>query len=315
MRNSHHSLSKRIACVDELRIIGSIGIVWFHAMLPGAGIGHAGLLVFIIFAVVFAPSGVAWRDAGSVIGKRSRRILIPWILWCAIYAALRITSSIVSEEPPLGWIQINMLLYGTWTHLWFLPYIFSVNSVMILWTAGESFIAVRRGAMACLAIAILLPTCFMHSTQFSSLGAPFGEWVYAAPALGFGLLLWLVRRSRSYACIFFMAGLILFCLGVFRCSDGRIWQVGIGVTVAVFPFVLIKSTENTMVEYLGKLSMGVYLVHPIFLAMLFEPFELHHIGLQVVAVTVVIIMSFGASALMNIYCPILLGGLVRKHEV
>lgn len=45
--------SVRYGDIDRLRFVGALGIVWFHVGAPGAAVGHAALLVFMMLLVYF----------------------------------------------------------------------------------------------------------------------------------------------------------------------------------------------------------------------------------------------------------------------
>ncbi|MEO1235184.1 MAG: acyltransferase family protein [Planctomycetota bacterium] len=126
--------SPRYPLLDALRVVAMLDIVAVHVghryLLEGIG-----LPVFIITAVALAtrrPRLPAWHTLGAAAGKRARRVLVPWLVWTAVFAVTRAWSGLRSDESTVaGSFYPWMVVSGTSIHLWFLPFIFVAEMAVL----------------------------------------------------------------------------------------------------------------------------------------------------------------------------------------
>lgn len=125
--------SSRLVGLDAARVLATLGIVWVHVSeIQGVAakwtaLGRFGTSFYIMAAVFFAArSRLRHPDASTadLAKKRARRLLLPYVLWCAVYATFYLSTMI-----PQGYSAADVALYwgpafGTAPHLWFLPFAF-----------------------------------------------------------------------------------------------------------------------------------------------------------------------------------------------
>ena len=120
-------MNSRNGLLDYGRLIAVLGIVWFHAGAPGARVAYAGLPFFLVLLALPSQSGLL---------KRAQRLLVPFVIWSAIYALVFTVHSIRVGADPFIWWRPYSVLSGTSIHLWFLPYAFAVSVVAPLLRGG-----------------------------------------------------------------------------------------------------------------------------------------------------------------------------------
>lgn len=125
--------SSRVPGLDAARVLATFGIVWVHtAEIQGQEptlntLGRFGTSFYILAAVFFAarshitrPSTRTWDVARG----RARRLLIPYVLWCAIYATFYFCTMYPQGHPISAITRYWGPFFGTAPHLWFLPFAF-----------------------------------------------------------------------------------------------------------------------------------------------------------------------------------------------
>src|SRR5689334_12933810 len=79
--------------IELLRLIASLGVIWFHMeSVPFKLVGFAGLVFFLMTAAIFQAGGAQREKWIPYLRKRAFRLLIPWVAWFAIYAVLNIAT-------------------------------------------------------------------------------------------------------------------------------------------------------------------------------------------------------------------------------
>jgi len=131
----------RILAIDAGRLIATSGIVWVHVseaqgLSPRlAALGRFGTSFYIVAAVLMSalPFFKAQdRAPFDVIRSRARRLLIPFALWSAIYAAFYLGTMLPQGYPLAEVISLWGPLAGTAPHLWFLPFAFLASALTAL---------------------------------------------------------------------------------------------------------------------------------------------------------------------------------------
>lgn len=102
----------RTGSVDLLRFLGAVGIIQFHCAITGVWFGLAALPMFIMLLV--------YLGAGRPLKAPFDRLLIPWLAWSGIYAALKVAQSLLTCSAIMDEFAPWMILTGTSIHLWFL---------------------------------------------------------------------------------------------------------------------------------------------------------------------------------------------------
>lgn len=125
--------SSRVPGLDAARVLATFGIVWVHtAEIQGQDpalctLGRFGTSFYILAAIFFAARSHITRPKTTtlqVARARARRLLIPYVLWCAIYAAFYFSTMYPQGHPVAVITRYWGPLFGTAPHLWFLPFAF-----------------------------------------------------------------------------------------------------------------------------------------------------------------------------------------------
>lgn len=228
----------RNGLVDYCRFIAALGIVWFHTDAPGERLAYIAVPFFVL--LLSLPSRASLAD-------RARRLLVPFVVWSGIYAALRMSSALHSGEDLFGWWQPSMVLTGTSIHLWFLPFAFLVAVVAPVLRKTKAVLVLpvlAAGALAAGALALL----------GGPLAYPWYQWSFGLiPALvGFAYvqtgLLALVPLIASYA-----------VLEVFSPAPDNITILA-GSALAMLALA-IKIRPTGLSEWCARVSMWIYLSH------------------------------------------------------
>lgn len=125
--------SSRVPGLDAARVLATFGIVWVHtAEIQGQDpaivtIGRFGTSFYILAAVFFAARSHIKRPQTRTVDvarSRARRLLVPYVLWCGIYAVFYFCTMYPQGYPVAQITRYWGLLFGTAPHLWFLPFAF-----------------------------------------------------------------------------------------------------------------------------------------------------------------------------------------------
>jgi len=252
--------SKQNALVDYGRFAASIGIVLFHSKLPGASIGLAALPLFTIFFCYFGIVSNRKATFEDSISERNARLMVPWYFWCAVYGAAKLAEVLVSGRPLQSEFSWFMLGTGTSIHLWFLPFAFLLSLVQY-WFVWPYRLSPNTFTVLSVVFFGLSLACFSIGPE-TQLAPPWAQWLYVIPPAIFGILLALVRGSRSKLVI--VAGLAASVAGtalLFQWTHGLL-QFAVSAAVAA-PLLLNYLPSTALSSALGRATMGVYLVHPL----------------------------------------------------
>jgi hypothetical protein len=125
--------SDRIVAIDAGRLVATFAIVWVHVseaqgLAPRlSALGRFGTSFYIVSAVMMTalPSfRPVPKPAQQVIRARAKRLLVPFLLWSAIYAAFYLGTMVPQGYSIDQVISLWGPLAGTAPHLWFLPFAF-----------------------------------------------------------------------------------------------------------------------------------------------------------------------------------------------
>lgn len=252
--------------VELLRVLSILGIIWFHIEgLPYRRAGFSGLIAFVLVLVVLAGRFPENTTLKVFLIKRSRRILLPWIFWFAIYSCL----NVVNGRPPLqsaGGL-ISSILAGPWIGLWFLPFAFLVS--FLSWAVAR----IPYGAFSWGKFILLLSLSFLglHVAQtfreLETTTKPWGQWLHAAPAipLGMAVTIALHRRSNWPAILGICLIPVLYAVTSRYSDPGLALPYMIAAPCTLLAF-LLQIKMPLLVTNSGQLVMGVYLVHGLMLS-------------------------------------------------
>lgn len=295
--------------LDHTRLLAAFGIVLFHTGAPGGGIGYAALPFFLIVLLMLGGAAAARQPFGAYAARRARRLLLPWLLWSGVYGGLKLAEALVEGQPLDSAFFPWMLLTGPAIHLWFLPFAFAASLLLpgLMRIAQPAPVPVSLSAALSDRRGLLLVLCggaalaALALAQGGILPAPLAQWREALPAicLGFGFA---VAARRAHALIAFggiclAAGLGALALGW---TDGlpqlAVALLGLGVCLA-WP-----RPATPLSSLLGQSALGVYLVHPLVIAVLLRatPLPEASLALALVATGISLGLTLALSALLRV---------------
>lgn len=251
----------RNGAVDIARFAGALGIVWFHEHAPFAWLGYAALPMFVAFLLYFA---LATSDRPGTERRRGTRLLLPWIAWSVIYGAAKVADALVSGVPLASEFDYWMLLTGTKIHLWFLPFAFFAG-----WGLIALLPLVRRHCnftQLWLVFVIAQTGLFFLLSEYS-FGRPFYQWLFAMPAVFLGLMLYLADSDRIRLLSVAAAAALACWLAVSLGWPHGAVQTLIAAAVCAATLML-PLAASPLTGLLARISLGIYLVHPLISALL-----------------------------------------------
>ena len=265
--------------IEVLRILSMFGIVWFHTNpYQWRSVTYAGLVIFLILTPYLSG------NHSKPIINRTKRLILPWLIWMIIYAAINL---ILSKPFSASDSLIITLISGTCFHLWFLPFIFLVH--IIFDKAKDNIPATTLSrAAGILAVGVLL-TCQIWREPSLTLGYPFAQWAHALIGILIGVFMWGLASPIPL-------------------KDKLILMTIIGVTLIMFPVkgvgipyfigtviftAIIKRNYTDLISLdptpISKLMFGVYLIHPIIIGL----YSAMGIGLADLKPVIVFMISTG----------------------
>lgn len=256
------------ATIDYGRFVAVIIIVLFHAKAPLGQFGPTAVAFFVVAMVFFSMrSKAATQPFSQLMETRARRLLVPWLVWLAIYAAAKIAQNLVSGEDPVADLLAWLPPTGTTGQLWFLPFAFITSLLLAYWTIKLHTISENRIGWALLGSLTAFFT-IISITAWTIVGAQWlGFLIYIVylPSLFFGILLTLAQTRKAR--IIIVCGAL--ALGAIIASFGgdMTQQIFIGIPLAMIALE-VRLPETRFARKLGQISMGIYLVHLLVIAAL-----------------------------------------------
>ena len=233
---------RRDGTIDLLRLVSAFAIVDFHIPSDHREFSLAALPIFVALLVFFGVKNPS--------PKRLWRLIEPWLFWSAVFLILRLVKSVSLSEPLTGVFQVWMLVTGGSLHLWFLS--FGALFLALVWALPE------RARMLFLVLTSLLAIWAM---QLDGLPVPIPQWASVWPAAAMGYFM--AKSQRPWRVCAVAGG--FFLLQMQSPFPDAAMQNGIAATVLTV--ALLVPTEGTaFTEAAGKLALGIYLVHPIFIS-------------------------------------------------
>ena len=257
----------RLANVDRLRLLGAMGVVWFHLdMSPARTIGYSGLPALIMISIALSARDNRPITTKSFAIKKAKRLMVPWVFWGCIYVLVLFLKAFFKHVDLHDFFKPHMFLTGPSVHLWYLPYAFVAllcvrviqqrvpdvpSSQLVLW--GMSL-----GAVSLVACSL--------ATAYGRLEPPVAQWVFGLPAAPLGYAVGHLSRSstRISKSILWAIGIasaaVLFLILVGHSGFCVPYGIAIALVILAFQF---PGRMDSFSERAGPLAYGIYLVHPL----------------------------------------------------
>jgi peptidoglycan/LPS O-acetylase OafA/YrhL len=257
--------------IEALRFLGAFGIVLFHVKGPGAALGYAALPIFIFLSVHFCLRLSEGQSLQNLMRRRVSRLLMPWVFWCAVFAALKSQDALMSGGSIADEFAPWMIGTGPSIHLWFLPFIAAASMIAI---ALNTVLRPASPAFGSLVLAGLSLGCLALGSL--DLPAPFAQWVFGMPAVFLALAFYRIDHPTNLFSLALWSVMIAVAVGL-GWTDG---SLQLALTFAVVALVLsVNLPTSPTLRYFAGLSLGVYIIHPIIISVglrLADPALLEH---------------------------------------
>jgi len=229
--------------IDLARIIGALAIVWFHVKLPGGWAAYAALQVFVILLTYFS--------ARRPLAKSAQRLLLPWLIWSAIFAVMKTAQALIDGTPLATEFSFWMCLTGTALHLWFLPFSFFMLAAYA-WLGRHIWWVL----IPLVPLSIIAP-------MSAPLPIPLAQWAHVLPAAALGF--WMMEREEPVLplALTAIAASALWMAGVLTSPP----QLAIGAMICLIA-VLLPIPKFDAIAWAASLSLGIYLIHPFAVALI-----------------------------------------------
>ncbi len=256
----------RLANVERLRVLAMLEIVRYHDhddRLPF--VGGLGLPTFLLLTALFNCTLTEKRGVSKFLADKRDRLFQPWVFWSVVYAAMLFVSAYRHGEDLGSVLSWQMILAGTNSHLWFVPFaMFSAGLVaggqVLTRRLPDQLIAFSAAALGAVVLVTfgLLPEV--------ERAAPIPQWMLSLPSAFFGFALGRlvlagegrpeVRNLLPLAAVALVGALIF---GLYT-PNMLIWRYCVSLLL-VFAVFVVPGKPDPISSFLSPLLFGIYLVH------------------------------------------------------
>ncbi|HET6334339.1 MAG TPA: acyltransferase [Polyangiales bacterium] len=256
----------RLANVERLRVLAMLEIVRYHDhddRLPI--VGGLGLPTFLLLTALFNCTLTERRGVSKFLADKRERLFLPWVFWSLVYGAIVVVSAMRHGEPISSVLSWQMILAGTSSHLWFVPFaMFSAGLV-----AGTHLLTRkapnRLTGLIAMAVgaAVLVALGLMPDVDRP---APIPQWLLSLPSAFFGFALGRLVlaegnkpavRDLIPIAIIALAGAVYF---EWFQPNMLIWRYCVSL-ILVFVVFSIPGKLDPISKFLSPLLFGIYLAH------------------------------------------------------
>lgn len=302
--------------IEWLRIIASFLVVLLHtAILPRGtdtiqlvykNIGYLGVPLFVIisgYLLLKDDRECTYRDSL----KYSIRYLIPLIVWGFGYACLEAIFNGERNIINISVYAIQALISGTtWSHMWYLYMIVGIVVMLPMFKILVQHCSKRTLQFIIIAIVIVYCVFPVFESLFSLQIIRYLSVsnIYIAYFLCGGYISRYAEGTISYKKIIMILAVICLVIPLFTVLKG-IDDIGLNgysslpvFCSSVSVFLLIRCMRSNIkydtIAKFSKLTLGVYLVHPIILNVLVKVLRINYISSDILVsiVSILIICCF-----------------------
>jgi peptidoglycan/LPS O-acetylase OafA/YrhL len=251
--------------IDLLRFLAALGIVLDHTLAWGV-VGYPALGLFLILTSYFGVGSYRRTGGDNFWAARARRILIPWLVWCAFY---RIVWELVSDAPFTLVSDPFTLLIGPSIHLWFLPFaVFALIFIPTIARDVETKPQLIRASIALVPVAVVLGLIHakagLEGWQIagSPIPQPVPQWAFSLPIYIWGALAAVGHRIGQPLIPMASAAVIT---AIMLVLDWDIASAQVLLCAVVFEIFYRLPWKGEWMTKLAGYAFGIYLLHPFFL--------------------------------------------------
>jgi surface polysaccharide O-acyltransferase-like enzyme len=301
-RATGRASSERLANVERLRLVAMFEIVAFHVSgAVGAEqqrlpiIAGLGLPAFLLLNNAFNTTLSERMGTRAFLDVKVRRLLVPWLVWSVIYAAIVLAERVRHGEPVAEAFPIWVIVGGTYDHLWFVPFALFGGTLIARLQAKTRERSHTRVALSALALGGVLVVIDAVILRSFAIEWPLLQWLFALPSvfLGFALGRVVLAADRR---LFLRLGLALTLLGVLCVAGSRAFGVPemvirycVSMALVALAFVW-PGRGDALSQKLTPLLFGIYLIHPL----LVRVYQAAHLPSMPVAVMALLVFAVAA---------------------
>jgi peptidoglycan/LPS O-acetylase OafA/YrhL len=291
---STKSTSVRLASLDTARFLAAVGVVWIHACQTDetaswAAVGRFAVPFFsatagylsVLSLTKHAPASL-WSFASS----RFTRLYLPFLAWSIIYLLFKLTKKAVMPMAETDLPGLEFLIAGGAYHLWFIPFLlvttFTIyaackitgnRSYRQIWAANIAFIAGLS-----LAFALSFTSTPDTIPWFMAIATPSVLWGCAIGWANTSIAKDASSTSQPFSSntrLALMAFITFLYATLMSVRDTRsiLLESSSGAALllaALFADRLLYANKtlsslNSKIASLGKVSLGIYFSHLLFL--------------------------------------------------
>ncbi len=257
-----------------VRFLASLAIIYWHVpdLYEGPIISWS-LLAFVTISILYGR----WRNAEPLrayVQRIGQRLLVPWILWSAVYIGLRGLGRLDNLALWLESAEPKDFLVGGAKPLWYLPYIFLVLAIdsIARWTFDRTVKSGVVMSVATIALAggVAVSGAIFASNAWTHAGAPLSQYAFVLPTTLASLAWGSVAGSR-------LVGVRAIALFVVALAGNWVLSRNVGQAMAgVLGFSIVVILRGRWVgrgatpALLGQLALPIYLTHSIFIGVFYK---------------------------------------------
>ncbi|GAA0543954.1 acyltransferase family protein [Chitinophaga japonensis] len=266
---------------DLVRPVAAFSVVWIHGCETSFwtkrlnGLNEYAVPVFIAISFfLFAGQVLSGRlqSFGEMAAVRFKRLMVPFFLWTLVYLGIRYAKAAYLHTPfEVSWME-TFLFRGSSYQLWYLPNLFYLFLLFFPFLKVAKQHVRKANLTLATVIIIALVIIFSNNERITQ-----ADWftrhvrLYFVPSLvsaSIGMLYYInydMLKERYDKAARILTPLLVLVLFVAQYFIPHLVVSLLFITV-LFAWLLFQvRMENSFIKRLSANSMGIYLVHGIFL--------------------------------------------------
>lgn len=282
--------------VDYLRLLSAVVIVQFHSQATLAPLGESAVGFFVICMVWFSLKGLT-SGRPADLGGRARKLMYPFFVWAGLMIACKLGHALLTGRDPVAEVLNFVPPGGSFSQLWFLPW-----AVLVTWllALAARHLPMRIASWGQLggSLALLGAGSALLLEVWAREDLPLMLRLSALylPSVGVGMMIFAARGDG----VLLLAGALGCC--VLGLVLGAVGVVGVQqflfAPLLMAAALMVRGPEFAWTRRLGQISMDLYLVHVLVIAMVYA-LPMPRPGTMIGGIAV-LVFSFAMAAVMQI---------------
>jgi surface polysaccharide O-acyltransferase-like enzyme len=267
------SRDERCGAIDWLRFIALIEIAGYHSRMGRIPLlDGLGLPLLLVITNLYNCKLTEYRGLLTFLRDKARRLLVPWLFWCAVYGVVLAVKAFRDEIPLTTMFPLRTLVAGTYPHLWFVPFaLFAAIVVAALQRAARRWrpVPVIAGAML---VGAALAFADARFDYLRAWGEPWPQWSFSLPSIFFGYaigrsLLLDAAERRVLLPVLIACGGLVWVLSASLDGPRQYERYG-GAILLSASALLLSARPDRVIAFLAPLTLGIYLAHALVMRLL-----------------------------------------------